>query len=265
MALRYRHESPRTIPYAVAVAVVGITAIVVTLAVVIPAFNTGGAYDYWTKLGVDAGSSALDGTDTKLRTLIWLLLPTSGLLALRSPLLVVALPTLGWRFLSAEEYYWGTDWHYSAVLMPVVALALADALARARYSARPWLRSYAHHLPAAVAAAALSLTTTLPMSKLTESDTYSTPAAVTEVERLLDRIPDGATVEAGIGPSSRLTSRCRVFWIGDTDEITPDYIALNNIGNRIPDLPGYVRRLHPRATYSEVGTAHGYVLLEHRT
>ncbi|WP_341483602.1 hypothetical protein [Streptomyces endophytica] len=37
-----------------------------------------------------------------------MLLPTTGLLALRSPLLLVALPTLGWRFLSHEPHYWAS-------------------------------------------------------------------------------------------------------------------------------------------------------------
>jgi uncharacterized membrane protein len=262
VALRTRRTEPRTALWALAVAAAGVAATVMTLTVLIPSFNTTGAYDYWTK--VDSGFVLLDGTDTKLRTLAWLLIPTSGLLALRSPLFAIALPTLGWRFLSADDHYWGTAWHYSAVLMPVVILALADALSTARHSPRPWLRSYANQLPAAVAAAALALTTSLPLSALTESDAYRTPARVTAVERMLDRIPDGATVEANIGPSSRLTSRCRVFWTGNTRGITPDYIALGNSSRAIDDVEEYVRRLHPNAAYTIVGATQGYVVLRHR-
>ena len=177
----------------------------------------------------------------------------------------MALPTLGWRFLSGDAHYWGTDWHYSAVLMPVVTLALADALAGARYSARPWLRSYAGQLPAATAAAALALTTTLPLSVLTEAEAYRVPARVTAAERLLARIPDGATVEANIGPVSRLTSRCRVFWTGNTKGVTPEYIALSNNDRSIEDIEEYVRELHPRDAYRIIGATHGYVVLRHRT
>ncbi|MFJ8109184.1 DUF2079 domain-containing protein [Streptomyces sp. NPDC096132] len=263
VALRSRRSAPRAALCALAVAVLGVAATVVTLAVVVPAFNTSGGYDYWTK--VDSGFSLFDGVDTKVRTLLWLLLPTSGLLALRSPLLVVALPTLGWRFLSSDDHYWGTYWHYSAVLMPVVSLALVDALARAGLSSRPRLRAYAHHLPAAVAGAALALTTSLPLSALTESAAYDTPEYVARVERALDRIPDGATVEANIGPISRLTSRCRVLWLGNTRGITPDYIALDNTGKRIGDIEAYVRRLHPHARYTIADAAHGYVVLERGT
>jgi uncharacterized membrane protein len=263
VAVRCRRTSPSTFPYALAVAVVGVTATLVTLTLVIPAFNTAGDYDYWTKVG--GGFGLLDGTDTKLRTLAWLLLPTSGLLALRSPLTAVALPTLGWRFLSSDEHYWGTDWHYSAILMPVVTLALVDALTTARHSPRPWLRSYAQNLPAAVVGAALALTTTLPLSALTESDAYRTPERVTAVEDMLARIPDGATVEANTGPSTRLTSRCRVFWIGRTRGITPAYLALDNTSHWIRDIQEYALRLHPHARYTLVGITQGYLVLERRT
>ncbi|MFF7737975.1 DUF2079 domain-containing protein [Streptomyces sp. NPDC007984] len=263
VAWRERDASARTVRYALGVAVFGVAASVLVLTVVVPSFNTTGGYDYWTKVS-DAGSP-FDGLATKLRTLAWLLVPTTGLLALRSPLLLVALPTLGWRFLSGDEHYWGTDWHYSAVLMPVVLLALADALPAVRRSTRAWLRSYAVHLPAAAVAAALALTTSLPLGQLTGAEIYRKPAAVSDVERLLAQIPDDATVEANIGPISRLTSRCRVFWLGDTQGVTPRYIALENVDGEYRDPVGYARQLHPRAEYGIAGEAAGYVLLQRRT
>ncbi|MFG3719153.1 DUF2079 domain-containing protein [Streptomyces massasporeus] len=93
IAWRSRGSSPRTVRYALGVAVFGVAAAVLVLTVIIPSFNTAGGYDYWTKVS-DAGSP-FDGLATKLRTLAWLLVPTTGLLALRSPLVLVALPTLG--------------------------------------------------------------------------------------------------------------------------------------------------------------------------
>jgi len=265
VAIRARRTSPRTAWYALGVAVLGLAATVVTLTLVIPAFNTTGAYGYWDKVGGSGGGGPFDGFDTKLRTLAWLLIPTSGLLALRSPLLLVALPTVGWRFFSSSSSYWGTDWHYSAVLMPVVTLALADALTVVGNSPRPRLRSYAHHVPTAVVAAALALTTTLPMSALTEPDAYGKPARVKAVERLLARIPDGASVEANIGPISRLTSRCRVFWVGNTRGIAPDFIAVDNNRKWLSDAEAYAKQLHPRATYTIEGSTHGYVLMKRET
>ncbi|MEU1853613.1 DUF2079 domain-containing protein [Streptomyces sp. NPDC019990] len=262
VAWRARGSSRRTVASALGVAVLGVVTAALVLTVVIPSFNTLDTYDYWNK--VSESGSPFDGLGTKLDTLAWLLIPTTGLLALRSPLLLVALPTLGWRFLSGDEHYWGTDWHYSAVLMPVVFLALADALPAARRGRRAWLRSYAAQLPAAVAAAALALTTSLPLAQLTQTDFYRKPAAVSGVERLLGRIPDGATVEANIGPISRLTSRCRVFWLGGTQGITPEYIALENVNGQYRDPVGYARQLHPRAEFAVAGEASGYLVLERR-
>ncbi|KPI01814.1 Protein of unknown function DUF2079, membrane [Actinobacteria bacterium OK074] len=267
VVVRARRTSPRTspraVPYAIAVASFAVVAALLTFFVLIPAFNSSGGYDYWSKMH-ESGAGPFDGMDTKIRTLLWILVPTSGLLALRSPLLLVALPTLGWRFLSSEPNYWGTDYHYSAVLMPVVFLALADALTRARLSPRPWLRSYAHHLPAAVLAAALALTTTLPLSALTEAEAYRKPARTTAIEGMLDEVPDGASVEANIGPIARLTSRCQVFWVGDTGTLVPDYIALDNADSHIKNVQQYAVQLHPNTRWAVVGATQGWVLLRHR-
>ncbi|MFD6875164.1 MULTISPECIES: DUF2079 domain-containing protein [unclassified Streptomyces] len=246
---------------AVAVAVLGVVAAVLVFTVVIPAFATDG-YAYWDKLD-GAGPGPLDGLGTKLSTLAWVLVPTTGLLALRSPLLLVAAPTLGWRFLSGDEHYWSTDWHYSAVLMPIAALALADALDTSRRSPRPWLRAYSLQLPAALLAAGLALSaTTLPLARLGEASTYERPARVGTVERLLARIPDGASVESDIAPITRLTSRCRVFWIGDTKGVLPDYVVYDNASGWAGEDPvGYARQLHPDARFTLVGTARGTVVL----
>ncbi|WCH93367.1 DUF2079 domain-containing protein [Streptomyces moderatus] len=265
VAWRARQESPRAARWALGVAVFGVVALALTLLVVIPSFNSAGTYDYWNKVDESGGGGPFDGLDTKLRTLAWLLIPTTGLLALRSPILLVALPTIGWRFVSAYPQYWGTDWHYSAVLMPVVTFALVDALVIHRNSTRAWLRSYVQHLPAAVAAASLALTTSLPLADLTESEIYRKPARVSAIERLLAEVPDGASVEANIAPISRLTSRCRVFWVSNTRGVEPDFIALDNSRKRYRDVESYARTLHPDARYAVTGTAFGVVLLERQT
>ncbi|MFH8403636.1 DUF2079 domain-containing protein [Streptomyces sp. NPDC018019] len=253
----------RAVPLAVALVTFGLAATAVTLGMIIPAFNGSGSYDYWNKIGGGTGPAPRIPFDTAVRTLLWLLLPTSGLLALRSPLLLVALPTIGWRFISREPHYWGIDWHYNAVLMPVVFLALADALPRTLVSTRPWVRSYAHHLPAAVLAAALALTTTLPLARLTESGTYRKPPAATAAEHLLERIPNGATVEADIRPISRLTDHTRVFWIGDTQGIAPDYIAVELHDDRKAEQAlEDARKRHPKAVYGIVGAAGDVTVLQ---
>ncbi|MDG4862241.1 DUF2079 domain-containing protein [Streptomyces sp. T-3] len=260
VGIRAWKQAPRAVPWAIGVAAFGLVAALITFTWLIPAFNTTGDYGYWDK--VSGSPNPFAGFDVKLRTLGWLLIPTTGLLALRSPLLIAALPTLGWRFLSQDDHYWGKDWHYSAVLMPIILLALVDAIDRSRRSSRPFLRKYAAQLPAAVAAAALALTTALPLSGVLESGTYKVSPQVKAAEQLLDRIPDGATVEANIGPISRLTSRARVFWVGSTKGVTPRFIALDAGGGRHPDPLGYAKQLHPDASYRMVGSGGGYVLME---
>jgi uncharacterized membrane protein len=252
-------------PWAIGLIGFGVAASALEFGTVIPAFNNGGAYDYWNKLsGHGAPMPGHIPLTTALHTLLWILLPTSGLLALRSPLLLAALPTIGWRFVSHDDHYWGTDWHYSAVLMPVVTLALVDAAVRARESRRAWLRSYASGAPAAVAGASLALTLSLPLASLAHTDTYKVDARTKTVERMLDRIPDGASVEANVGPISRLVHRTTVYWVGDTPGVTPDYIALDDTSGWVADPLAYARQLHPAATYTQIANAEGYVILRRR-
>jgi hypothetical protein len=252
-------------PWAIGLVSFGVAASALAFAVIIPAFNNAGGYDYWNKLNGDG--APMPGHipfGTAFHTLLWILLPTSGLLALRSPLIMAALPTIGWRFVSHDDHYWGTDWHYSAVLMPVVFLALVDAADRSRSSRMPWLRSYASGAPAAVAGASLALTLTLPLASLDQGSTYEVDAHTKAVEKLLDEIPDGATVEANVGPISRLVHRTTVYWVGDTPGVTPDYIALDNSTGWVPDPAQYAVQLHPAATYQVIANSEGYVIL-HRT
>ena len=74
--------------------------------------------------------------NTKLATLGMLLI-TGAVLWVISPLAAIALPTLAWRLLSTMESYWASTWHYSLVLMPVIFLALLDAVMRIRYGVVP--------------------------------------------------------------------------------------------------------------------------------
>ena len=97
-------------------AIGGAVALVLVVWVIIPAFNTGGGYDYTGNLGGDAGvlETLTTEWDRKLLTLL-LTLGITGFAALWSPWAVVAAPTFLWRFLGDVHWYWGTEWHYSMV------------------------------------------------------------------------------------------------------------------------------------------------------
>ncbi len=110
------------------------------IAVIIPHFNPAHHYMYWSDGGVispggghiSAGGLLAQLTQAgpvKLRTTVLVLLPVV-FLALRSPLAAVAVPGLALRFLSTNSNFWGTQWHYSATLMPIAFVAAIDGLAR---------------------------------------------------------------------------------------------------------------------------------------
>jgi uncharacterized membrane protein len=110
------------------------------IAVIIPHFNPAHHYMYWSDGGVispggghiSAGGLLAQLTTAgpvKLGTTVLVLLPVV-FLALRSPLAAIAVPGLALRFLSTNSNFWGTQWHYSATLMPIAFVAAIDGLAR---------------------------------------------------------------------------------------------------------------------------------------
>jgi uncharacterized membrane protein len=112
------------------------------ITVIIPHFSPTHSYLYWTDGGTVspvgghfsvAGvlSQLVAGASTKLPTLAMILLPTA-FLALGSPLVLIAVPSLLLRFIGTNSNYWGTDWHYNATIMPIIFLAAIDAMARIR-------------------------------------------------------------------------------------------------------------------------------------
>ncbi|EPD28762.1 DUF2079 domain-containing protein [Actinotignum schaalii] len=118
---------------AVGLAIWGAVWFVLSIWVLLPAFNPDGAWDYTDRLTGDAGF--FTGARTKLITLA-VLLGSAGVVGLTSPWILLMIPTLAWRFTGNVEYYWGLDWHYSAVLMPIATIALLDGLGRLERSIR---------------------------------------------------------------------------------------------------------------------------------
>lgn len=112
----------------------GVVATSVETLIIIPTANPAGANQYTHQLAFDTAigqAATFFSSDLKITTLVLLLLPTA-FIALRSPLLVAALPTLAWRFLSDNPHYWGTAFHYDAVRVPIVSAAFVDGLVRMR-------------------------------------------------------------------------------------------------------------------------------------
>jgi hypothetical protein len=240
--------------------------------VVIPAFNPGGTFAYSSS--VPGAGSATPGAgelllhytvgmvtpDTKAQTVL-ALLSVTGFLAVRSPLLRAALPTLLWRFASDNQAYWGTGYHYSAVLMPVLFAAFVDVLTR------PGPVRYAL---AASAAVTVLLLPQFPLWQLTQPATWHTDPRLATARRLMDRIPDDATVAASNRLVPQLTNRTRVsvFGLGGSRP-DPEWIIDDSAQPQgWPISPDDDRRLLSEARnngrYRTVADQDGYVLLQRR-
>lgn len=202
-------------------AIVGAVALVLVVWVIIPAFNTGGGYDYTGNLGGEVGlwETLTTEADRKLLTLL-LTFGVTGFAALLSPWAVVAAPTFLWRFLGDVEYYWGTDWHYSIVIMPIVFVAMIDAIGR-----RPRLEWPGVVLGAAVGGYLLAGG---PVVKLLEPETWEASPRREAMQEAIGTIPEDAVVETDIAVLKYLTgSHDDAYWIGTIGDVVPDYIIFD--------------------------------------
>jgi uncharacterized membrane protein len=188
-----------------AVAGFGVAATVLLVTVVLPALNPAGAYAH------SGGLDPFGGSIVKVSMLLALVAPTA-FTALRSPVLLLAVPTLLWRLVSANDRYWGMGYHYSAVLMPIVFLA---ALHGARRAARL--------LPACALAAGLA---SLGLQAAHLTDGVWTPSQRAGIDAVLARIPDGADVMASNRLAPRLTSRCTVLFFDGVSKQRPEWVVV---------------------------------------
>ncbi|WP_050514676.1 DUF2079 domain-containing protein [Streptomyces rimosus] len=233
-----------------AVVAFGVLSGLLIVFILIPAFNPDGHYAYLhTATGATGDPlTRLFWPPQKLLTVLALLAPTA-FLALRSPLVLLALPTLAWRFWSTTPAYWGLDYHYSAVLMPVVFLAFADALGKLR---RPKLIRRA--VAASLAASLLALAF-LPLRELAGPAWRPSPWA-TAAHEVMAAVPDGAEIAADNFLAPQLTARARVHRFPQAlDNATkPEWLLVSNPTQggmpdfawelpRLPDIPSAGYRL----------------------
>jgi uncharacterized membrane protein len=205
-------------------AIAGLVGAAVVVLVVLPSVNPGGVYDYASSVGGERGvvATLLDEPGRKLLTVL-LTLAVTGLAAVASPWVLLVLPTFAWRFVGDNPYYWGTDWHYSLLLMPIVFVAAVDAMRRF-----PPVRWAA--VPALVVSCAVLPSTAL--WALTEPQTYEVPPRAAVAERVIAMIPDGASVVTDIGVITHLATDHRVYWLGTVGngplpQGEPEYVLLD--------------------------------------
>ena len=147
---------------------------------------------------------------TKYATLLLLAL-AAGLIGLVSPYVWIMLPTLFWRFAGNVEHYWGWHWHYSAILMPIAAIALIDACSR-------WRGTYRARLAAVCVALASNVGVAWfgPIGQLVDG---RTPFSVTEEQARAGRdaveaLGTGHNVVANLPMLAYNVPGNRVYWEG---------------------------------------------------
>jgi uncharacterized membrane protein len=253
--------------------VFGLVSFVLTMMVLIPHFNANGASG-WSRLGVQPAAGNLLQRISALAlqlvtagpkaTTVLLLLVVTAFLSLRSPLMILVLPTLAWRLISSNQNFGGQSFHYDLVLMPIIFAALIDGALRARQGRWAALRWYARAAPALALAVGLFFCTRYAFKDLVVPATYQPSPRAQAADRVLSQIPDGVTVETDLGLLAKLTNRTRVFYVGSAAPLVPQYFLTDDKAGWNPPLPDpvrYAESLHPGATYVFVTAGDGYRLL----
>jgi uncharacterized membrane protein len=233
----------------------GLIAMALIVLVIVPAFNPGDSYAYSSSLGGDRGILATLGDDPgrKLAT-VALTFGITGLAALASPWVLLALPTFAWRFAGDNAYYWGTDWHYSLLLMPIVFVAMIDAMDR-------WPRLRWATLVAVVVTGFTLVNS--PLTALLHSETYDEAPRAASAREAIGRIPQGASVETDIGLIGHLVTDHPVYWLGTVGDAKPAYVLFDvaaGIGSP-SDIVKYAEDKHG-GTYRLVYDKDGYLLAQ---
>ncbi len=209
----------------------------VATGVVIPHFAGGAGFVYWTfpELGPDLASAARFALTQpwsvvalmvtpwkKTQTLLALGLPTLYL-CLGSRYVWLTLPFLAQRMLNSRELLWSTNFHYSSVLAPTLAMAAVDTLGRVlawrRVHARPrlaralrtgWLAGAA----GVVAIGMLVQAGDYPLSRLWTERFWVRDLRAQAIEAVLPAIPPDVCVEADNTIAPQLTRRDYVTRVG---------------------------------------------------
>jgi uncharacterized membrane protein len=253
---------------------------VLAIAIIVPHFNPAHHYQYWSNGGVVGPGGHLSATGLahqltqsageKLWTTFLILLPVA-FLALRSPVALIAVPSLALRFVSTNNYFWGTAWHYNATVMPIVFLAAVDAMAafragsarRARPGRRrapPWLpapgEAVARYGAVVMVVIAGWLAFRFPLDGLWHAQTYEITPQVSAEEKAMARVPDGVTVETTLSMLASLGARDDAYWIGTAPKRpAPAYVVFDAADSGSPPPSGmlaFVERSHPGSAYQRV-------------
>jgi uncharacterized membrane protein len=229
----------------------GIVMYVLTTSVIIPHFAAGHSFSYGNQFGALGNSvpAALGNIVTqpwhavhvfftpfvKTKTLAFLLLPL-GLLPLRSPYAILALPLMAERFFNSRSNLWGATFHYNALPWLILVLAMVDGAQRAGFFDRDIRNLKARGLTAALSvlliATPLSLPylghwdKVLPITKLRQNGPLFAQTGTHEAQAVIGFLPHDVCVAADNHLAPHLTVK---DWttVPQSESYLPDFYALN--------------------------------------
>lgn len=181
---------------------------IIATQIVLPALNPGGVWDYTDN--VSLLGQMIEGLPLKIMTTC-LIIVAAGIIGLRSPLIVMVIPTLAWRFTGNVEFYWGWHFHYSAVFIPILALALL-------HKVEPYSRIIAPAIAAGFAVAMLPFTA---LNWLWQDGRGSDGSGAVEVASRYNKVASDTTLLAYLVPHTT------VYWYGSMGDVEVDAIAVN--------------------------------------
>jgi uncharacterized membrane protein len=208
----------------------GLVAFAVIVAFVIPSANDAGQYGYQTTFGEALRSpwrmplQLVTPPIKMLTALLWV--APFAMLPLASPLSLLLLPFALERFLSSSQNHWGTIFHYSAPLAPIVAMAAADGLARIASRVRdPHVR---RRTVASLAGVCVLFASLLPghqpLWRLFSKPLYRFGPVEQSAREALELIPAAASVVAQTCIAPHLSHRRSLFRL-DHDAPDADYVV----------------------------------------
>jgi uncharacterized membrane protein len=185
-------------------------------------------------------------------------------------LVLFAVPNLASRFITTNSTFWGTAWHYNAILMPILFVAAADGIVRARSvgvlppgagalrrGTREVSAAMSRHGAVAMLAVAFALVPQFSYNQLFDPNTFTFDARTNALSNAMAVVPDGVTVETTINMLAPLSARDDTFWVGNPAAPTaPQYVVFDQVVSGfnppITDVKGFEQQRHPGTKYQVV-------------
>jgi uncharacterized membrane protein len=252
--------------------VVSVCALAAVIGVIVPAFNDLGGYEYTSSyFGVLSDPRripiSLVWPPVKMQTAILWFAPFA-FLSLASPLALLVVPIALIRFLSDSPNHWGTAFHYSAPLAPIIAMSAADGLARIT---RRWTPRAAGSLAGWAAAVCVLCSAILPgrqpLWRVFAPGHYRAHPSSRVGRELLAMIPAGASVVAQAAVVPHLSLRDRINVLDDRAPDADYVLACASLSPWPASAFDELRRLlgqRKAAGYEVMVEREGWMILRHR-